>query len=84
MARKHEKTRAAIFERPTGANIKWSAIEALFVFLSAHIEDREGSRIAIDFNGEATVFHRPHPNPDAKKYTVEKVRAILERHGEAP
>ena len=33
MAKKHEKTRAAIFEKPTKATIKWAAIEALFVFL---------------------------------------------------
>ena len=84
MARKHEKTRAAIFEVPTKANIKWAAIEALFRFLGATVEERRGSRVAIIWKGEATIYHRPHPKPDAKKYAVEMVRAILSKHGEAP
>ena len=84
MAKKHEKTRAAIFEKPTKATIKWAAIEALFVFLGGTIEERKGSRVAIIWNGETTIYHRPHPKPDAKMYAVEMVRALLSKHGEAP
>ena len=36
---KHERTLAAIFARPTRANIKWSDIESLFVSLGAVVEE---------------------------------------------
>jgi|SRR5690554_2572372 len=64
MKRKHAKTLAAIFSRPTPGSIPWGDIESLFRALGAEIQEREGSRIAVVLFGEVRVFHRPHPSPD--------------------
>ena len=41
MKRKHAKTLAAIYGRPTPGNIPWKDIEALFVALGAKLAERE-------------------------------------------
>jgi hypothetical protein len=45
--------------------------------LGAEVEEGRGSRVSIDLKGRRAVFHRPHPNPTAKKGLVETVRALL-------
>ena len=58
MKRKHSKTLESIFSRPVSANIKWRAIESLFVALGAEIDEREGSRIVVFLFNEVRVFYR--------------------------
>lgn len=82
--RRHQSTLAAIFRRPTSGTIKWRDIEALFVSLGAQMQERAGSRVAIIWNGQAMVFHRPHPSPDTPKGAVEMVRRWLEENGVTP
>src|SRR5690554_4991479 len=84
MKRKHTKTLAAIFARPTSGSIPWPDIEALFKALGADIEEREGSRIAVVLFGEVRVFHRPHPSTDTDKGAVASIRKWLAENGEAP
>lgn len=84
MKGKHAKTLAAIFARPTPANIRWTDIEALLLFLGAARSEREGSRIAFVWNQQVQVFHRPHPSPATDKGAVANVRKWLESNGVSP
>lgn len=84
MARKHDKTLDAVFARPVSGTIRWADIESLFVHLGAQTEEREGSRIAVIWNNEVRIFHRPHPNPETDKGAVASVKKWLESHGVKP
>ena len=84
MKRKHAKTLASIFSRPTPASVPWKDIQMLFGALGAEIEEREGSRVAVFLFGEIRVFHRPHPSPDTDKGAVASIRKWLEDNGVMP
>jgi hypothetical protein len=84
MKRKHQKTREAIFARPTSANIQWCDIEALFIELGAEVSEREGSRVAVVLFGEVRIFHRPHPSPNTDKGAVASIRKWLKQHRVSP
>lgn len=84
MKGRHAKTLEAVFRRPVSGTIKWSEIEALFVALGADLEQREGSRIAIVWNDQVHVFHRPHPSPDTDKGAVVSVKRLLDASGVRP
>ena len=84
LRRRHRATLEAIFSRPTRANIRWDNVESLLLACGAHIEERAGSRVAVYLNGVATVFHRPHPRPEATKNLIDDVRAFLIEAGVRP
>ncbi|MCE7029144.1 type II toxin-antitoxin system HicA family toxin [Jiella avicenniae] len=84
MRRRHQRTLDAIFARPVSGTIRWDAIEALFVELGAHVEERAGSRVCIVLFGEVRVFHRPHPSPETDKGAVTSIRRWLESNGVRP
>ena len=84
MKKKHQRTLALIFSRPTSGSIKWADIEALFVELGAEIQEKEGSRIAVILFFQVKVFHRPHPSPDTDKGAVASVRKWLADNGVKP
>jgi len=84
MKRSHQRTLEAVFAHPTGANIHWKDIEALFTGLGAEVSEREGSRVAVFLFNEVRVFHRPHPSPKTDKGAVVSVRKWLEQHGVKP
>jgi len=84
MNRKHRRTLAAIFTRPTSSNIQWRDIQALFRALGAEIDEREGSRVEVFLFGEVRIFHRPHPRPDTDKGAIASVRAWLKANGVEP
>jgi len=67
---KHRKTLAAIFVKPTKANIKFSDIESLIKALGGEVREGDGSRIALELSGKREYAHRPHPGKEAKKYMV--------------
>lgn len=81
MQNKHKKTLESILKNPVPANIKWRDIETMLVSLGAEIEERAGSRVVIKLNGEAQVFHRPHPKPDTTKGAVTALRIFLRNAG---
>ena len=81
MRKKHRKTLAAIFMRPTQSGVNWADIESLFATCGAYIEEREGSRVYVELNGVAGHFHRPHPEKEARKGVVDSVRRFLQEAG---
>ncbi len=81
---KKDRTKAAIFTDPVLATIKWRDIESMLKALGAVVEEAEGSRVRVHLNGVIAVFHRPHPQPEAKKYTVRGVRGLLVQAGITP
>ena len=78
MKAKHRKTLQAIFEDPVRANIPWTDIERLLRACGAEISEGRGSRVRIALNGVRAVFHRPHPQKEAKPYQVRDARNFLE------
>ena len=84
MKRRHRKTLVSIFSHPTGGNIPWRDIEALFIALGAEVSERTGSRIGIRLFGDRRVFHRPHPVPATDKGAVASIRDWLKRNGVEP
>ncbi|MXZ45979.1 MAG: type II toxin-antitoxin system HicA family toxin [Chloroflexi bacterium] len=84
MRRRHRRTLAAIFRRPASAGIAWTDIESLFVACGADIEERAGSRVAIELNGVIAILHRPHPRKEADKGSVASVRRFLSEAGIEP
>lgn len=84
LSSKHRATRDAIFETPTRGDLSWRAIEALLGTLGAELTEGRGSRVRVHLKGVRAVFHRPHPEKEAGKGTVEAVRDFLERAEESP
>ena len=84
MGKKHKKTFNAIFLNPPQANIKWSDIESLLLFLGAEISEGNGSRVRIKLNGVRAVFHRPHPEKETDKGSVKSMKRFLENSGVKP
>jgi hypothetical protein len=75
--RKQRRTLEAIFAKPAPANVAWTDIESLFVALGAEISERRGSRVAVELHGVTAIFHRPHPQKEARRYLVRDVRDFL-------
>lgn len=84
MRKKHRKILDAIFSRPTQANIKWDDVEALLKAFGAYIEERKGSRVAIELNDVVAIFHRPHPEKELDKGAVASIRKFLKEAGVEP
>ncbi|MBT3255396.1 MAG: type II toxin-antitoxin system HicA family toxin [Deltaproteobacteria bacterium] len=84
MTAKHRKTIAAIFAKPTKANIKFSDIESLIKTLGGEVREGDGSRVVLALLGTREYAHRPHPGKEAKKYMVERIREWLTGLGVTP
>ncbi len=84
MYSKQRATLKKIFDTPTRTDIDWSAIESLFEALGAVMKGTGGSRVGVKLGGRYAVFHRPHPQPNIDKGTVERVRDFLEKAGARP
>jgi hypothetical protein len=81
---KHRKTLEALFAKPTTADLKFSAIEALVVALGGEVKEGEGSRVALRLGDAVKHAHRPHPGKEARKYQIEEIRAWLAALGIRP
>ena len=81
---RHEATLAAIFDRPTRANVRWRDVEALLLALGATIKQGSGSRVRAELGGRFFNIHAPHPRPELKRYAVEGVRDFLTDQGIMP
>ncbi len=78
LSRKHARTLAAVFEKPTRGDVEWSAVLALVRKLGATInEKRAGSRVAFALGGRVFVIHKPHPKSDLSKGSLESLRDFL-------
>lgn len=84
LSKKHRKTLADLFARPTRPNIRWSRVEALVVALGGTVEERAGSRVALHLNGVLAVVHSPHPSPDMTRPSVRSVADFLTNAGVTP
>jgi len=80
----HRKTLAAIFANPVRSDVRWDAIEALFLACGADISEGRGSRVRVLLNGAEAVFHRPHPKPETDKGALKSVRRFLSEAGIEP
>ena len=81
MSSKHKKTMELIYKNPVQANILWSDIEKLFVYLGGKVSEGSGSRVRVNLNGTRAVFHRPRPQKNTDKGAVNSVRRFLENAG---
>jgi len=81
---KHQKTLAAIFDKPTQANIAFSDLESMVKGMGGEVVEREGSRVILSVAGGLWHTHRPHPGRNAKKYQVESFREFLKLRGIEP
>ena len=82
--KKHQKTLAAIFSPQVPATLQWRRIEALFMALGATKKEGSGSIVTFKLKDEDALFHRPHPQKEAKRYHVRKAREFLEQVGITP
>jgi hypothetical protein len=81
---KQRKVLAAVFAEPVSASIKWSDIEKLLIGIGCAVVEGSGSRVRFEKDGKVQTFHRPHPDPEAKRYQVRDVRDYLIRLGVSP
>jgi len=82
--KKHQKTLEAIFSTQIPATLQWRRIEALFMALGATKKEGSGSIVTFKLKDEDALFHRPHPQKEAKRYHVRKAREFLEQVGITP
>ena len=64
---------------PTRADVRWARIETLVTALGGDVSEGRGSRVRFALNGLRATFHRPHPEPETNKSTLEAVRDFLQR-----
>lgn len=81
LSKKHRKTLADVFAKPTRPDVKWSRVESLVVALGGTVEERAGSRVAFNLNGVLAVVHSPHPSPDMSRPSVRSVAHFFSSAG---
>lgn len=81
MVSRHLRTLAAVFEDPVRANILWRDVEALIVYLGGTVTSAAGSRVKLELNGVDAVYHRPHPQKEARRRTIRNMRLFLTEAG---
>ena len=84
LSKKHRKTLADVFAKPTRPDVRWSRIESLAVALGGTVEERAGSRVALNLNGVLAVVRSPHPSPDMTRPSVRSVADFLSNAGVTP
>ena len=84
MARKHERTLAAIFTDPLPTNVKWRDVESMLEALGGELIEGRGSRVTVFLNDAKATFHRPHPRPDTDRGALRSVRRFLLQAGIRP
>lgn len=84
MNAKQKKTLKALFADPPSPSISWSSIESLFKAVGCRAIEGQGSRVKFEMNGVIAAFHRPHPEPNAKRYQIRDAREFLGKLGVKP
>ena len=84
MRTKHRKTLEAIFADLVSGTIVWRDVESLLEALGAAISEGSGSRVRFTIKDVTLFVHRPHPQPEAKKYVIRNVRDFLTSLGITP
>ena len=84
MSTYHRRTLEAVFRDPVSATIVWDDVESMLIHLGARVQEGSGSRVAVFLNGLRAVFHRPHPEKEAERATIRKVRKLITAAGLEP
>ena len=84
MRGKHQRTLEEIFRRPTASGIRWDDIMSLLKACGAYLEERKGSRVAVELGDHTAIVHRPHPRSTVDKGTVVDIRKLLMGAGVNP
>jgi hypothetical protein len=84
MSNYHRRTLEAVFRDPVSGTIVWADVESMLIHLGAHVEERSGSRVAIELNDHVANFHRPHPQKEASRGAIRDVRDLLIQAGMQP
>jgi hypothetical protein len=79
MNSKQRKTLKAIFSSPLPRTLPWDDIESMLIAAGCAREEREGSRVIFDKDGEIFHAHRPHPHKEVLPYVIKEVRQYLDR-----
>jgi hypothetical protein len=84
LSRRHARTLERIFATQTPANIRWGEFVALVEAVGGDLEERAGSRVAVDLQERTLVVHRPHPRPEIQRSTVRDIRDFFRLVGLTP
>lgn len=77
LRKKHRKILASVFSSSTRPNLPWRDIESLFTALGARKENSRGSAVTFYLCGKKLNLHTPHPQKEAKRYQIDKIRKFL-------
>ena len=75
------KTLNAIFADPVSPSIAWRSVENLLLALGCNQIEGSSSRERFEKDGVVASFHRPHPDPTAKRYQIRDAREFLIKVG---
>jgi hypothetical protein len=78
---KHRKTFEAMQGHPAPANLRWSDVESLLVYLGAKIVEGRGSAITVTLKGKKAWFHRPHPEDKADRGAIKNALILIKESG---
>lgn len=81
LSSRHRATLVALFAQPIRADVTYRAVENLLVALGAEVTQGSGSRVRAFLNGVRLDLHKPHPQPQLKRYAVKAVRDFLMEAG---
>ncbi len=84
MNSKQKRTLLALFAEPAAAAVAWTDIESLLKSVGCEVIEGRGSRVRFAKGDEIELFHRPHPEKEARRYQVAAARKFLERLGVKP
>jgi hypothetical protein len=84
MSKRHRRILEAVFRDPVSATIVWSEVEKMMVHYGATVEELDGSAIMVRLNGFSGWFHRPHPQKEAPRGMIRRLRRFLTTAGVAP
>lgn len=84
MNSRQRKTLNAIFAEPLSGNLEWSAIESLLKSVGCEAIEGSGSAVKFRHGKLIALFHRPHPEKEAKRYQVRDAREFLRKIGVTP
>ncbi len=81
MNSKNRETLRRIFEEPIRRDIESHEVERLVLALGGCVEERAGSRIALELNGVDFRYHRPHPRRELKRHLIRRLRVFFVEAG---
>lgn len=80
---KHAKTLQKLTLLPTPSNVKWDELKSALESLGYKLQEGDGSRVKFVHSTTKDVIslHRPHPNPEVKRYVIRSIVEQLRSNG---